>query len=237
MALGLFEQIAAINTRIKRLCCKIDACCNAGFSVTEINLEENPYTIPEQGWYIVTATDETQTNTLTFPSAAGLGGKRVIVTNKGTDFITVTGTIPEYQGFGIFYVIEYIPVGYTYEFIFNETTGYWSCLSPTAEPIYDSINADGADFIITVPGIYQFTTVSGVTGYTVNFPAPEIHAGTTITIINSDMGSSNDITFGGPYAVDKIVKPNGTVISTVPAGTSYTFKSVNSSWIRVAIGS
>lgn len=235
MALGLFEQIAAINTRIKRLCCKIDACCNAGFNVTEVSLVDDPYTIPEQGWYIVTNTDETQTNTLTFPSTAGLDGKRVIVTNRGTDFITVTGTIPEYQGFGIFYVIEYIPAGYTYEFIFNETTGYWSCLSPTAEPVYDNINGEGADFLIKVPGIYQFTTVSGVTGYTVNFPAPEIHAGTTITIINSDMGSSNDITFGGLNAV-KIIKPDGTVISTLPAGTSYTFKSIYSNWVRVATG-
>ncbi len=235
MALGLFEQIAAINTRIKRLCCKIDACCNAGFNVTEVSLLDNTYTISEQGWYIVTAVDEEQTNTLAFSSTAGLDGKRVIVTNRGTDFITVTGTIPEYQGFGIFYIIEYIPAGYTYEFIFNETTGYWSCLSPTAEPVYDNINGEGADFLIKVPGIYQFTTVSGVTGYTVNFPAPEIHAGTTITIINSDMGSSNDITFGGLNAV-KIIKPNGTVISTLPAGTSYTFKSIYSNWVRVATG-
>ena len=29
MALGLFEQIAAINTRLKRLCCKIESCCNS----------------------------------------------------------------------------------------------------------------------------------------------------------------------------------------------------------------
>jgi hypothetical protein len=44
MALGLFEQIAAINTRIKRLCCKIENCCNnnnASFKVYTALLTQN----------------------------------------------------------------------------------------------------------------------------------------------------------------------------------------------------
>jgi hypothetical protein len=88
----------------------------------------------------------------------------------------------------------------------------------------------GADYTISDPGLYRFTSMDPSGARYINFPNPASKSyGQTIIIINSDTIYAGY--YGTTYSPED---PSGVAITTIAASTSDTFVNIDSKWIRTS---
>ena len=88
----------------------------------------------------------------------------------------------------------------------------------------------GADYTISDPGLYRFTSMDTGGSRFINFPNPASKSyGQTIIIINSDTIYAGY--YGTTYSPED---PSGIAITTIAASTADTFVNIDSKWIRIS---
>ena len=173
---------------------------------------------------IVTAS--VSSNTITFTK--GNGTTFPIAINTGSKVTTPGGSTTQ---------IQYNNAGVldgTSTLTFNGTTITANPITATGYFIpanaLGGLSTVGADYTITEPGVYRFTSMDSAGGYDINFPNPNSKPpGQTIIIINADTTYSGS--YGNTYYPED---PSGATISTIGTSTADTFININSKWIRTA---
>lgn len=94
MAMGIFEQLSWLTTRVKRLCCaiKVGAFQERSIDVTPLETDPNPYLITEGGMYqFYGGTATNVTINFALPTSAG---QVMYIVNNSTDTLQFAGDRP-----------------------------------------------------------------------------------------------------------------------------------------------